>query len=207
MKLAMPLLATLEVGLNRYLSQDPSALIECERLLGRTLALRLRELDLCIDVTAVRGGLLLSQERGERAQASVETSVPAMLRLLAAGPEQRQALIASGEVAIKGDAGLVDGLFRILQRVDFDPEELASRVVGDVLAHRLGVSARSLFGWGRHTADTLGLDTAEYLREETHDLVHRADVEEWMDAVDTLSADSERLAARVRRLERRLAGA
>jgi ubiquinone biosynthesis protein UbiJ len=45
------------------------------------------------------------------------------------------------------------------------------------------------------------LDTAEYLREETRDLARKIDVEEWMEAVDSLRDDVERLEARLRRLE------
>ena len=44
----------------------------------------------------------------------------------------------------------------------------------------------------------------EFLREETGDLVHAEDVEAWMDAVDGLRSDADRLEARIRRLERKL---
>lgn len=207
MKLATPLLASLEVGLNRYLSLDPAALADCERFLGRTMAVHLRELDLTLYMTSVRGGLQLSQELTEAPDVRVETSLPAALRLMAAEAQQRQALIASRQVLIDGDSALAEQVFRILRRVDFDPEELLSNVLGDVMAHRVGVVARGLLGWGRDSAGTLGLDAVEYLREETHDLAHGADVTQWMDAVDALSVDTDRLEARVRRLERRATGA
>lgn len=207
MKLATPLLAALEVGLNRYLSLDPTARADCEGLIGHSLAVRLRELDLTVTVVPVRGGLALTQEDDAVADVRLETSLPTGLRLAAAGAEQRQAMIAGGEVRIQGDARVADQLFRLLRRVDFDPEELFSAALGDVAGHRLGVALRGLLGWGRDAATTLGLDTVEYLREESFDLVHGADVGEWMDAVDTLSADADRLQARVQRLERRLADA
>lgn len=207
MKLTTPLLAALEVGLNRYLALDPTALAECERLLGRCMAVHLRELDLTLYLTPVRGGLQLGQESDSVPDAWVETSVPAAWRLMAANAEQRQALVAARHVVIEGDSSLAEQVFRILRRVDFDPEELLANVVGDVVAHRVGVAARELLGWSRGTAETLGQDAVEYLREETGDLVHGADLAQWMDAVDALNADTDRLEARVRRLERRVAGA
>ena len=88
----------------------------------------------------------------------------------------------------------------------FDPAEVAARVVGEGAAHRLVGGLRGLFGWGRRSAATLTLDTAEYLREETRDLARRVDAEEWMDAVDTLREDTDRLEARLRRIERVRAG-
>jgi ubiquinone biosynthesis protein UbiJ len=60
-----------------------------------------------------------------------------------------------------------------------------------------------VFGWGRRSAGTLALDTAEYLREETRDLARAADVEEWMDAVDAVRDGADRLEARLQRLEAR----
>ena len=72
------------------------------------------------------------------------------------------------------------------------------------MAPRIGSGVLGgLMRWARGTADTLALDTAEYLREETRDLAHRADVEEWMDAVDGVRERADRFAARLQRLESR----
>ena len=85
----------------------------------------------------------------------------------------------------------------------FDSEEWLARFVGGGAAHRLDQGLRGLFGWTRRSADTLALDTAEYLREETRDLAHRADVEKWSEGVDAARRRSEQIAARIERLERR----
>jgi ubiquinone biosynthesis protein UbiJ len=59
-------------------------------------------------------------------------------------------------------------------------------------------------GWGRNTASTLGLDTAEYLREETRDLARGSDAAEWMDNVDLLRERVDRFEARIEKLEQGL---
>jgi hypothetical protein len=91
----------------------------------------------------------------------------------------------------------------LLTKVGFDPEEWLARAFGDGAAHRLNQGLRGLLGWGRETASTLALDTAEYLREETRDLVHRADVARFNDEVDALRDRTAGVAARLERLERR----
>jgi ubiquinone biosynthesis protein UbiJ len=92
----------------------------------------------------------------------------------------------------------------LLDNLDIDWEEQLSRVVGDVAAHQVGNVVRSAMAWGKQALDTLGRDAAEYFQEESEDLVRPAEVSEFLDQVDVLRDDAERLAARVNRLEQRL---
>src|SRR3546814_20763783 len=79
---------------------------------------------------------------------------------------------------VDGDVELLRSFNRLLAQVGFDPEEFAARFVGDAAAHRLNQGLQTLFGWGRRSADTLALDTAEHLREETRDLARGSDAAE-----------------------------
>ncbi|MDE0856825.1 MAG: hypothetical protein OSA97_20615, partial [Nevskia sp.] len=102
---------------------------------------------------------------------------------------------------VEGDTELLTRFNALLARVGFDPEELAARLLGDAAAHRLVGGLRELFGWGRHAAQRLTQDTAEYLREETGDLARAGDIEEWMQGVETLREGADRLEARLALLE------
>ena len=81
-----------------------------------------------------------------------------------------------------------------------DWEEELSRLVGDVAAHRLGSVARGLADWGLKAADTLALDAGEFLTEESRQIPTRYELEEFLDAVDTMRNDVDRLEARLDRL-------
>ena len=61
--------------------------------------------------------------------------------------------------------------------------------------------ARGALSWGSQAAQALGRATADYLQEESRDLPPAAAVERFLEEVDRLRADSDRLAARVARLE------
>ena len=91
-----------------------------------------------------------------------------------------------------------------LDVVGFDPEEFMAKYLGDAAAHRLHQGLKTLFGWGRRTADTLALDTAEYLREETRSLARASDVNDWIDAVESLRDAADRVEARLERLEQNM---
>ncbi len=198
------LCAALEVALNRYLALEPAVLADCEALSGRRIALRTEAPDWRFVIEFHRGGVRVSGDTDVDAEVEVAGSLATLMRL-AWTVRRRDAGVPQG-LRIDGDAELLRRFNGLLADVGFDAEEFAARFVGDAAAHRLTQGLQGLFGWGRRTAGTLALDTAEYLREETRDLARAADVDDWSDAVDTLRDDVERLEARLRRLEAAASG-
>lgn len=198
--------AAMEIALNRYLALEPEVFAQCARLDGKVLALHAAGPDWEFFLRFHKGGVQVLECWAPGAD--VRISAPA-LNLL------RQALASAGDgepslsgFRVEGDADLLSRFRQMLGRVGFEPEEWLAQWVGDGAAHRLNQALGGLLRWGRNSAGTLALDTAEYLREETRDLAHRADVERWMDAVDHLRERSDRFTARLQRLElRRPAGA
>jgi ubiquinone biosynthesis accessory factor UbiJ len=204
MELPDPILGALEIALNRYLALDAEALRGCAALDGRLIALHLREFGLTAWLQPGTQGVQVLPSADRPADVTLSGSLPAFARLLWPQTEQAE-LLLSGAVEIDGDSELAQEFANLLRRVNFDFEELLAAPLGGVAAHGVNRFLRGAFGFGRHTAEVLGRDTVEYLREETRDLVHRADVQKWMDGVDRLREDVDRLEARIRRLQRRLA--
>jgi len=195
------LCATLEVALNRYLALEPEVIQECAALEGRVIAMEAQWPSWELFVEFVPSGVRVLQNWNATADVVVRGEPGTLLRL-AWQVGQGTAAIPQG-LQVDGDAELLRRFSRMLAQVGFDPEELAAKYVGDVAAHRLTQGLKSLLGWGKRTGDTLALDTAEYLREETRDLARATDVREWMDAVDELRDGAERLEARLEHLELR----
>jgi ubiquinone biosynthesis protein UbiJ len=110
-----------------------------------------------------------------------------------------------GEIKVEGDVAVGRELQTILARLDIDWEELGSRIVGDAAARQIGCFWRGLRGWRRQTGATLRRDGVEYLQQELRALPSRAAVEQYLNAVDALREDADRLTARLERLRRRLA--
>jgi len=194
------LCAALEVALNRYLGLEPDVLAECARLKGRVIALRAIGPEWEFFLVPHAGGVqVLDRWEGK---ADVRIAAPPTRLLTQAVLNAGQGTPPLSGVQVEGDAELLSRFGSLLARVGFDPEEWLARSVGDAAAHRIAEGLSALFGWGRRSASTLALDTAEYLREETRDLVHRDDVERWMDEVDRVRERTDRLAAKLDRLER-----
>lgn len=195
--------ATVEVALNRTLRLEPEVLADFARLQGKVLTLTVEGPDWSFHVECLADGVRVAAESPKPPDVELRGGA-ILLSRLAAQFARGETTLPPG-VEVQGDAELLHRFVRLLARIGFDPAEVIARYVGDGAAQRLVGGLRSVFGWGRKSADTLTLDTAEYLREETRDLARRVDAEEWMDAVDTLREGSDRLEARIRELERRRA--
>ncbi len=200
MKLPSALLGALEIGLNQYLSGDEAALESCAALAGCSLAVHLTDLDLALYFLPHAHGLQLVDYLSEPADVRLSAPLPVFARTLFAGDE---ASVMGAGLRIEGDVGLAQGFARMFQHIDLDIEDWLEPRIGEMPAHFLGRALRGASTFARRAASTLSLDAAEYLREETRDLVHREEVENWTREVDRLRADTDRLSARLRRLQQR----
>lgn len=198
-----PLLcAGLEVALNRYLRLEPSVLAECERWSGRSIELRVLGWGWSFVIEFIATGVRVLPQAEQPADVTVSGPFSTLMRLALKSAGGAEGGMPNG-LDIEGDAELLQRFNRLLARVGFDPEELAAKLVGDTAAHRVTQGLKELFGWGRKTVDTLSLDTAEYLREETRDLARGLDVEDWMNEIDRLRERTDRFEARLALIEQR----
>ena len=126
-----------------------------------------------------------------------------LLRFVFAG--DREAQILGEEVSLQGDIALATRLQQIAGRLDIDFEEAFARHLGDAPAHELVRAMRGFGGWLSGTGSALLEDASEYLRHEAALTPRRAEVDRFVNDVDDLRDDAERLEARVARLERRRA--
>ena len=119
---------------------------------------------------------------------------------------RRRAGTARRRRGFSGDAEIA-GRYRelfALARPDF--EEELSRLVGDVPARRLSQFAQGALSWARSARASPGENLAEYLQEESRDLVSKPELEEFLLGVDQLRETADRVEARLARLEQRLRG-
>jgi ubiquinone biosynthesis accessory factor UbiJ len=189
--------AALEIALNRYLALEPDVLAELARLKDRAIALHAQGPNWEFFVVPTARGVTVLDAWDRKPDVRISTPPTALLRRAFGGAEA-----GVPGVQVEGDADLLQRFGTIVAKVGFDPEEWLARWVGGGAAHRINEGLRSVLGWGRKSAGTLALDTAEYLREETGDLPHRTDVERWMAEVESLRQRSDGLAARLDRFER-----
>jgi ubiquinone biosynthesis protein UbiJ len=112
-----------------------------------------------------------------------------------------------GKVKISGDADLARQLQKLAERYDPDWNLPFVEVFGDVLGVQIASTLRGALRFGRDGAARFARNGADFLTEESRDVIGRAELEAHLDDVDALRDRVERLHARMQHLHRKLGGA
>jgi ubiquinone biosynthesis accessory factor UbiJ len=117
---------------------------------------------------------------------------PGLLLRLAARDEN-----AWREIEIAGDTDFAAAIHHVARNLRWDIEEDLSRVFGDIAAHRMAETGRTIRRWGKQAADNTARSLAEYWTEEQPLITARRDLDEFGRAVDVLRDDAARLEKRI----------
>ncbi len=199
-------LASLEKAVNALLALDPVARERLARHHGKVIGVHLRGPEITLYFIPDQQGRLHIQGRLEGEPDALLSGSPLDLIRSGQGEEGARRLF-TGRVEIRGDTALAHEFGAVLGDLDIDWEEQLAHFTGDLVAHEAGNLVRGLARCGRTLSERLARDLAEYLVEEARLLPSRAEVEDFIEAVDRLRDDAERLEARIKRLEKRLAHA
>jgi ubiquinone biosynthesis protein UbiJ len=194
----------LEAALNRALALDPETRDGLRALDGQCVALTLEPL-------AAGGAPLSVQVRvdGERLavgpvddEREPDLGVRSTLAgLLAQLPMfRRDDAPPVGRMKLSGDAELARRLQQLATRFDPDWQQPFAAVFGDVLGVQVANALAAALKHARDAGRDFAGATAEYVTEESRDVVARAELDAFHDEVDALRDDAARLAARVERL-------
>jgi len=198
------ILDLVERPLNRALRTDPETLSRLSALQGRVVAVDLLGLQTSVFVLPTEHGMRLQTQHDGPAHVRIRGTPMALLAL--ATDRGRQQATFSGDVEISGDLSLSQHLQALIRGLDVDWEELLSQRIGDVAGRQLGNVLRRIGEWGKQAQKTLESDVSEFLRHELRLLPQRSEVEGFLDSVDTLRADADRLEQRLQRLQRLVRG-
>jgi ubiquinone biosynthesis accessory factor UbiJ len=192
----------LEAALNRALALDPDTREALRGLDGQRVALTLEApalaLQIRVDGTRLQVGPVDTAQEPDLAVRSTLGGLFAQLPLLA---QARRGGSPGGRVRVSGDAELARRLQQLAARFDPDWQRPFTQVFGDVLGVQLANAARSALQQAQRGAQDLARSAAEFVTEESRDVVPRAELEAFYDDVDAVRDDVERLAARVTRLQ------
>jgi ubiquinone biosynthesis protein UbiJ len=196
-------LASAEALLNRCIDSSTQAAALARRLQGTSLQVDIDGFTR-IRASTHQGRLALLAGDDSAADATISGSLPAFLQLLKGGANREPGRPAA---QIRGDAEIANQYRELFILARPDPEEELSRWIGDFPARRVSQFARGALQFARRVRRTAGENIAEYLQEESRDLVNRTELEEFLRGVDELRETADRVAARLGSLEARLKGA
>lgn len=193
------LLAPLQASLNRNIGMSTPAREHARELDGRRVVVHSPDIGLDMSFAFDEELVVLSTASAEGADCVIKGSPLTLLRLAGSAPE---AAFRDGSAEIEGDALIGQTFQKFLKFARPDWEEELSRVFGDTAAHQLVRGLKGFMTWGQQSAETMALNTAEYLQEESRDLPSSAEAGHFMADVDKLREEADRLEARLNKLEK-----
>lgn len=189
----------LESALNRLLELDPDTRAGLAGLEGKHLELAMQAPPVALSVRVLQGRLKVGPpDSTKEADLGLSATLGGLLSQLpfaraAGGPPV-------GKLRVNGDAELARTLQKLAQGFDPDWDKPFAQALGPIIGPQVArVFREGLRGAGQ-LAGNLARDAAEYVTEESRDVVARGELEAFHDDVDALRDRAERLIARVARL-------
>ena len=191
---------TLEAALNRALALDPDTRAALAPLDGRSVALTIEAPPLALQLRVEGERLVVGPvDASSEPDLAVRSTLAGLLAQLPF--LKRDDAPAVGRMRVSGDAELARHLQRLAGRFDPDWQQPFASVFGDVLGVQVANAFASALKQARATASALAESAAEYVTEESRDVVGRDELNAFHDDVDAIRDDVERIAARIARLQ------
>lgn len=192
----------LEQVLNHAVDLDPETRSALGVLDGRAVKVEFRGSGLALRLAVAGDRLSVGPAFEGDSQLRVSATPGGLLGMAVARLRgDTDASVPPGQVEIAGDAELARRLERLASRFEPDIDEAFARVFGDVVGFQVARMFRRGFAAARDSAGSLIRDGADYLVEESRDLIAKPEMEQFLDEVDELRERGDRLEARIRRLD------
>jgi ubiquinone biosynthesis protein UbiJ len=192
----IPLLKPFEFVLNTALAQDLETRQKLEQFNGRCIAINISDIGLIILAVFDQQKIKLSTSDDHESDLRITGSSLDLLKL-GSDPDK----LFSAAIDIHGDVQFAKQLRDLLDGFDFDWEQQLAKITGDTLAYPIAESLRNFASWAKNSHTSMQQNIAEYLKEEAQILPDQSQINSYLSDVDTLRADSDRIIARVERLE------
>ncbi|WP_341708543.1 SCP2 sterol-binding domain-containing protein [Halopseudomonas sp.] len=193
--LTAALLKAAERSIAAALARDSVTARRLAALQGKCLLISARDPDWQVWLLPAEGEIALRASCDQPADCELHATSALLARLLVSS--DRKALLQEPEVELVGDSQLLVTLQNIMADLQLDGEAELARWLGPVAGHAIGSVLRRSHQWGRESRASLRQTLAEYLTEESRQLVGQAEARARAEQLHELRLQLDRLEARV----------
>ena len=195
MSLPQIITATFETAFNQYLSLDPDILHKFSNMEGKVIAIDILGLNQSLYLFPGEDGMMIMSDFDGDADTRLAGTPIALAKLSAL--KNAAPVLFSGEVVISGDMRLGSQFKKILSQINIDWEEILSQYTGDMVAHKAGNMVRDFAEWFQRGKHSMYTDAGEYLTEESLLSPSKPEINRFINNVDKLREDVDRLQAKI----------
>ena len=191
--------SSLEKALKKYLQHDETSLVKLATLGDKVISIENTAPALTLFLFPSSDGIRVSTDYNGTPDAIIRGNPVALTALMTS--TKNSDVLFSQHASIQGDTIIGQEFSNILKQINFDWEEELSRVTGDPVAHHIGRSVKTMSDWGNQLIQSSQANITEYLHEEIRLLPSRAEVNDFLNTIDQLRNDTDRLEQRIERLK------
>lgn len=193
------LLTLAETSLNKLLRLSPDTVDQLSQLNSKVIAIQLTSPAATLSLQPSGEGIQIDQFERDDADVTLSGSGSDFFRLLTAA-DSSDAMFGKS-ITVSGDSGLATRFSKILIDAALDWEAILAQLLGDLPAHEVARYLRWKAQLYLNTGNSLMLNLEEYLKEELRILPSAPEVSQFSSEVDRIRQDTERLSARIARLQ------
>ena len=193
------LLTLAETSLNKLLRLSPDTVDQLSQLDSKVIAIQLTSPAATLSLQPSGEGIQIDQFERDDADVTLSGSGSDFFRLLTAA-DSSDAMFGKS-ITVSGDSGLATRFSKILIDAALDWEAILAQLLGDLPAHEVARYLRWKAQLYLNTGNSLMLNLEEYLKEELRILPSAPEVSQFSSEVDRIRQDTERLSARIARLQ------
>ncbi|NRB37038.1 MAG: SCP2 sterol-binding domain-containing protein [Pseudomonadales bacterium] len=205
-------LNVLQLLINKALKLDPLAQQRLNALAQKSLRIQCNEPDIDIvilveneSITLHVSELYLNNDETEKKSVTCHLSgnLSAYSKLLS--EDDKAAALINSDLRLQGDSSLLMELEKIVSQVELDWEYHLAKLIGDLPAHFIGKRGRQSWYFLRATQPIFMRHLQEFILEEAQLCPNKLEMEQFIESVQSIEERSDRLQARIQRLQKRLA--
>lgn len=179
--------------INHALKLDPNAAYHLKKLSGTCLKVEITGL-FSFYIVFEESSIIITQASLLSTPLVVRGSIPAFIKLVLSKNPQAAARLG---LSFEGDHFILEMIQQFLFSLQIDWEEAVAQKTGDIFANKLGNFVQGFKKVAQKKLTHATRDFKEYLTEEIKILPTRAEIEIFLDELDSVRKDLDRLEIRI----------
>ena len=192
-------LMALQTALNRALSLDSDTLPKLKRLHGKIVQIVIRPLDVSFYIQFNQNQIELKAVCDTPPDTIIHSSPLGLIRLSLL-PSSKVRSLFNDQIQISGDVTLGQDIKNIFEEIDVDWEGHLAHFTGDVVAHQVNRFVKRGVRFKQQLKSSLQHNFSDFIQEEANITPPKEALDDFMNDIDTLSMEVERLEAHIYQL-------
>ncbi|MFK8012652.1 MAG: SCP2 domain-containing protein [Marinicellaceae bacterium] len=188
---------TVNKAMNKSLSYDIVSVKKLDAFSNKVIKVDLLSTPFEFYIKVLDRKVILSKSHNNDADTSIKGTPMALFAMSADEP-----ISGIQNVEIFGDANTGQFFAKWLKNIKPDWEEAWCDLLGDGMGVRVSNMVHGLLDFGQNLKNAMLQNTQEYLVEESRDLIAPTEMEDFLDDVDDLKADTARLEQQINALKK-----